>query len=67
MKFIDFIIQFPISIAAGVVAIVIFIFCWLNSYSDQLISFLVFEAFVFVVCIIEELQKFRRNENEELD
>ena len=67
MKFIDFIMQFPISIAAGVVAIVIFMFGWLNSYSDPLISFLVFEAFVLVACIIEELQKFRRNKNEELD
>jgi len=56
-RFLKVIVQFPISIAIGIVAIVIIGFGWVNSYSDPLISFLMFELFAFVIAFVKELQK----------
>ncbi len=59
MRVVDFIIQFPLSIATAIVAIVIVMFGWIHSYNDQFINFLMLELFAFVVCFVTELQKVR--------
>lgn len=66
MKLVEFATKFPLSIATAVVAIILFAFGYIHSYNDPLVSFLVFELFVFVASLTRELRKVLKEKEGEI-
>lgn len=63
MRIVNLLAQFPLSVATLMIALIIVAFGWVNSFSDPLVGFLVFEIFCFMLSFLKELQKFKHEEN----